>query len=261
MYITNIEGNKILELKEKFHSAPLFPHLVLDNFFPLEIIEGVIGEIKSNTTLNKSNDYIFAKNKFENPSLEMLGSNGKLIKEYLTSVSFKNFLSEIYGQEIFIDSEFSGGGVHRGGANSFLDMHADFELHPGNAKWKRELNILLYLNKEWKPNYGGCLDLKNSKTGETASIEPYLNRMVIMLTKEHTLHGYKPISFPPGEFRTSIAAYAYSIASKDENNKLRSTTLWVPEKKGLAKKIVAILTPSLVMLKQKLFGSSTAKRK
>jgi hypothetical protein len=139
-------------------------------------------------------------------------------------------------------------------------MHADFNLHPTHKQWIRELNLLLYLNRNWKPEHGGQLELKNAITGATASIEPLFNRLVIMLTKDFTLHGHRPIRFPKGTFRTSIAAYAYSQAPRaTATDGLRTTTTWIPEGSPV-KRVVARVTPWLVSAKQRLFGSATARK-
>ena len=245
----------------EFSAGRPFPLLVIDNFLPETIANGVIKEIAAYQEFQKSNDYIFAKNKFENPDIDKLGPNGAAIKTLLLSSDMAHALTEVFGHRVFVDPEFVGGGLHRGGEGSFLDMHTDFNLHPRNRRWIRELNILLYLNKGWKPEYGGSLDLRHALSGETASVEPRFNRLVLMLTKDFTLHGYKPINFPSGQFRTSIATYAYSEAATDEEvADLRTTTTWVPERGGPLKTMIAKVTPKLVTFKQKLLGSATARK-
>ena len=246
----------------EFAAGRPFPVLVIDGFLPGTTANGLLDEIAAFQEFQKSNDYIFAKSKFESPGIENLGPNGASFKALLLSPGMAEALTALYGRRIFVDPDFVGGGLHRGGEGSFLDMHADFNLHPRNRRWIRELNILLYLNKEWKPEYGGCLDLRHSRSGETASIEPRFNRLVLMLTKDFTLHGYKPINFPAGQFRTSIAAYAYSeAATAEEVAGLSTTTIWVPEGSSPLKSIVARFTPQLVTLKQKLLGSATARKR
>jgi hypothetical protein len=250
------------DLGQSFASGHPFPVVILDNFLPLQVADGLLGEIRAFQEFQKSHDYIFAKNKFESPRIENLGPHGAAIKDCLLSPQVADALSAMYGRKIFIDPDFLGGGLHRGGADSFLDMHTDFNLHPRNRRWIRELNLLLYLNKEWRPEYGGCLDLRNAHDGRTSAIEPKFNRLVIMLTKDFTLHGYRPINFPIGTFRVSIAAYAYSQAASDEDlTGLRTTTNWVPAGSGPLKSLVARFTPQLVALKQRLLGSATAKKK
>lgn len=245
-----------------FAAGRPFPVLVIDDFLPGVVANGLLDEIAAFREFQKSNDYIFAKRKFESPGIENLGPNGASLKALLLSQEMAETLAAMYGRRIFVDPHFVGGGLHRGGEGSFLDMHADFNLHPRNRLWIRELNILLYLNKEWKPEYGGSLDLRHSGSGETASIEPRFNRLVLMLTKDFTLHGYKPINFPTGQFRTSIAAYAYSEAATEEDVAgLSTTTTWVPESSSSFKSIVARITPQLVTLKQRLLGSATARKR
>ena len=78
-----------------------------------------------------------------------------------------------------------------------------------------------------------------------------------MLTKSHTLHGYEKINFPEGRYRTSIAAYAYSIDDGSTNTPYKSTQ-WAP--KGFIKKKLASISNFLVPLKQKFFGSRAAKQ-
>lgn len=247
---------------EAFRTAQPFPLLTIDDFLPAPVAHQLIGAITQHGDFQKSNDYIFAKNKFENPKIEELGGAGQSLRELLLSQEFASVLTTIYGRTLFVDPDFVGGGLHRGGEGSYLDMHADFNVHPRQRTWIRELNILLYLNKSWQPEYGGCLDLQNAHTGKEKSIEPLFNRMVIMLTKDFTYHGYKPIKFPTGMFRTSVAAYAYSLAtSEEELTNLRSTTKWVPADGNPLKAAVARVTPQLVTLKQRLFGSATARKK
>ncbi|MEY4427945.1 MAG: hypothetical protein RLZZ182_634 [Pseudomonadota bacterium] len=249
-------------LRDRYLDGQPFPLLVLDDFLPLDVANGVLSEIKANQDFQKSNDYIFAKNKFESPRIENLGPFGAQIRDFLLSPDFASAISDMFGHTLFVDPEFIGGGLHRGGEGSFLDMHADFNLHPAHRRWIRELNLLLYLNKDWQPEYGGCLELLDPRTGQSASVEPRFNRMVLMLTKDYTLHGYKPLHFPKGTFRTSIAAYAYSEARSDEEvASLKTTTTWVPDDGGAVKAMVAKVTPQLVTLKQRLLGSATARKK
>ena len=44
-------------------------------------------------------------------------------------------------------------------------MHVDFNIHPEHPEWLRTLNILVYLTKDWDPEWGGQLLLKSSATG------------------------------------------------------------------------------------------------
>lgn len=246
-------------LSDAYFTAEPFEHLVIDGFLNLEAINRLRSEelVFKPSTKEKSSDFVFAKNKMENPKLEIISDTTRRIRDDLTSPRFAKILSEVVRIQVFVDKSFVGGGLHQGGPNSFLDMHADFTRHPVERSWIRELNILIYLNCDYKHTWGGALDLEHADTGQKASIAPIENRAVIMLTKPHTLHGYRKLNFPPDRFRTSIAAYAYSF---DNGGRLApySTTTWRP--RSPIKRAFAKAFGPMVALKQSILGSRTAKR-
>lgn len=246
-------------LAERFCIAEPFQYVIVDEFLHRSSLNLLISEMPQPDQANKSSDYVFAKNKFENPTFSGEGGIFLELKQELLSQRFADVLSRILGKAVHVDPKFVGGGIHQGGEGSFLDMHADFSRHPTHNEWLRELNILLYLNRDYDESFGGHLELQDANTGKRGRIAPLENRLVLMLTKGHTLHGYKPISFPVGKYRTSLAAYAYSVDTDFAAAPARST-LWKPEQANMAKTIVAKMAPTLVRLKNKLMGSSTARR-
>jgi hypothetical protein len=242
-----------------FRAAAPYEHLIVDDFLRPESFRRVLASLPDPVPGQKSSDYIFAKNKFENPRFDETHAILRELREELSSNRFERFLSVVYGRTVFIDPDFVGGGLHQGGQGSFLDMHADFSRHPTRREWARELNVLLYLNEPYDERWGGHLEMRNARDDRTGRVAPVGNRLVVMLTKEHTLHGYRPIDFPAGRFRASIATYAYSL-QKDFDSVPDRTTLWRPETGGPIKSIMARLMPGLVRAKRRLLGSSTARR-
>lgn len=252
--------NKIEIYSNQFREAQPYGHVVIDNFCNknlLQEINKIPNPLKEK--INKSKDYIFAKNKFEKSNFKTLSTGFEELYNDLISDRFKKILFKITNQEVFVDNDFHGGGLHQGGEKSFLDMHVDFNFHPLHKSWFRNLNILLYLNYGWEPHYKGQLDLKHKDKNFTKSIDPIFNRCVIMLTRNYTLHGYKTISFPKNEFRKSIAAYAYTY--KTNTSYSERSTVWYPEKTNIFKKIIGKSWPKLVKLKNLFFGSSTKNNK
>jgi hypothetical protein len=81
--------------------------------------------------------------------------------------------------------------------------------------------------------------------------------MVIQLTRKYTLHGYDVTHFPDGLYRTSIAAYAYTIHQYPIEKP--RTTDWHPQDNQPVKKLLAWMYDPAVKIKNKIFGSSTAK--
>jgi Rps23 Pro-64 3,4-dihydroxylase Tpa1-like proline 4-hydroxylase len=231
----------------------------LDDFLDPEFARRLYEEFPSVDAMPKSRDYMFG-NKHELSSVEANGPVSAAFYEHIMSEEFRLFLVEIAGADVFVDPAFFGGGFHQGGDGSYLDMHVDFNMHPLHQNWLRTLNILLYLNPEWKSEYGGELLIRARPEDEPVAIAPVFNRAIIMLTDRHTFHGYKKMSLPPGVTRKSIASYAYQVVAADSN--LQShTTGWVPEDGGLGKRLIARHYDTLVRVKNRYFGSRTARNR
>jgi len=243
------------QLRLDFLLAKPFPHLVIDQFCNEGKLLQLYKELPAIET--KSRDYVFANNKFEKSGIKDISPLFTELYNDLTSLQFEELLRFITNEDVFVDKDFHGGGIHQGRKNSFLDMHIDFNYHPLHTMWYRHLNLLLYLNKDWKEDYGGQLKVKDLRTGKQKAIDVPFNRMIIQMTGKYTLHGYDLTHFPDGIYRTSIAAYAYCI-HQCHVDKPR-TTDWHPEDGNPAKKFLAAVYDPAVKIKNKIFGSSTAR--
>lgn len=243
-------------LRLKYLTAQPFPYLIIDDF---------CDEIKLNKAYNsipelqtKSRDYAFANNKFEKSNYKILSAELEELYTDLSSDRFNKLLSYITAKKIFVDPKNHGGGLHQGKKNSFLDMHLDFNYHPINKNWYRELNLLLYLNKNWQPAFKGELKIKDLRTNDEVELAVPFNRLIIQQCAPYSLHGYDMTNFPEGQYRTSIATYAYQIHEKLIENP--RTTDWFPKEDAtILKKILAKNFNFLVQTKNKFFGSGTAK--
>lgn len=251
-----LEQNKE-KLRAGYLLARPFPYLVIDNFCDAgkaELLYNKIPELN-----NKSRDYMFAKNKFEKSNYRELGVEFDELYRDLSSKRMNDFLSFIANEEIFVDPDNHGGGLHQGKKNSFLDMHLDFNYHPLKRGWYRNMNLLFYLNKDWKPEYGGHLKLLDRRTGEEKALEVPFNRMIIQQTRVYTLHGYDQTNFPENRYRTSIATYAYTL--HQQLIEKPRTTDWFVHKDQPIKRMVASVYGPAVKIKNYFFGSATARNK
>ena len=72
----------------------------------------------------------------------------------------------------------------------------------------RRINVLVYLNKDWKEEYGGHFEVWNRElTQAEAKILPIFNRCAT----SHSYHGHPPpLTCPPDRTRKSIATYYFS---------------------------------------------------
>jgi hypothetical protein len=109
------------------------------------------------------------------------------------------------------DPRFDGGGLHQIVRGGKLGIHSDFNKHEAYGL-DRRLNLLLYLNKNWREEYGGHLQLwDRNMTKCEAKISPHFNRMMIFGTTDFTYHGHPDaLQCPEGMTRKSLALYYFT---------------------------------------------------
>lgn len=256
MFNSWIENGK--GLAEAFKNAAPFPHVVIDDFLDVGTAEGLLEEFPSPEAMPRSRDYMFG-DKRELSSVAEQGPKSRAFYDALMGDEFRAFICDLTGKDLFVDPAFHGGGFHQSGDGGFLDTHVDFNMHPLHEDWKRTLNVLLYLNKDWKDEYDGRLLIKSRADDEPIGIQPLFNRGLIMITADNTFHGFKRMTLPPGVTRKSIATYAYERVPV--GSEVARSTGWAPESGSVLKKSVAKHYDTAVRVKTRFFGSATAKNR
>jgi hypothetical protein len=202
--------------REEYGSAQPFPHIVLDDFLE----PGCLAEAAREFGDVGSPDWIgyvhFNEKKFSNPNIDSWGPTLRSIAQTLNSPRFVRMLSELTGIDgLVADEGMEGGGLHQSLRGGYLNVHADYTVHPLHPTWRRRVNLLLYFNEEWPSSYGGALELWSTDMRRRAStIEPLGNRVVIFDTESDSFHGHPdPLQCPPGESRKSLALYYFTVES------------------------------------------------
>jgi Rps23 Pro-64 3,4-dihydroxylase Tpa1-like proline 4-hydroxylase len=216
-----------------YHAAIPFPHVVIDNFLNESLAEDLLRDFPSISVMGRSHHYFFAPNKYELSAWNQISNSFNDLYKELISSKLRLFVSNLVGEDLFVDSEFCGD-VHQGINGSFLDMHTDFNLHPLKDNWLHCLNILIYLNKDWKKEYGGQLLLRSSLTGLTTEVYPQFNRCIIMKSDDTTYHGYEQLRLPEGLTRKAILIHVYKEELFD-NLPSRKLTTFAPEQNSSLK--------------------------
>ena len=132
----------------------------------------------------------------------------------LLSVGFVNHLSTITGvTPLYPDIGLHGGGWHMHQSGGNLALHLDYSIHP-KLNLQRKLNLIIYLEEDYDPAWGGGLELwshddENNKPLEKVKvIEPKFNRAILFDTTQNSWHGFPdPIQVPDGKMRKSFAVY------------------------------------------------------
>ena len=178
-------------LRERYVAARPFPHIVLDGLFQEEVLDRVLAEFP------RPGEIEWAA--FDNPTEKKLGYRYTTpLKPYLRDFLYEmnsapvlEFLEALTGIDGLIpDPYFGGAGPHQILPGGFLKVHADFNWHP-KLRLDRRLNLLVYLNRDWKEEYGGHLELWDREvTRSEQKILPLFNRTVVFSTTDFSFHGH-----------------------------------------------------------------------
>ena len=131
----------------------------------------------------------------------------------LNSPEFVAFISELTGiPNLLPDPSLEGGGLHQSKRGGFLNIHADFTVHPHKRQWRRRVNLLVYLNKGWQESFKGHLELwSRDMKACKQKISPVFNRAAMFNTDDDSYHGLPdPIQCPEEMTRKSIALYYFT---------------------------------------------------
>ena len=221
MEIENIINDKLKDVekfifqnRERFVNANPFPFIIIDDFFSKEFLNEVLNQFpnlteqKKTTNYDNKNEVKFANNQYKN-----FPNNIKKLFDFLNSDFFLNFLQRITNiqEKLIPDLELNGGGLHEIKKGGLLKIHSDFNKHP-SLDLDRRLNVLIYLNKDWKEEYGGHLEFWDKEmTSCREKVLPIFNKMVIFSTTDNSNHGHPdPLNCPNNMSRKSIATYYYT---------------------------------------------------
>ena len=110
-----------------------------------------------------------------------------------------------------LDLELDGGGLQQTLPGGFLNVHTDFLAHTTRKTWSRQVNLLLFLNRNWEESHRGWLELWDAGvTRCVRRIEPLFNRCVVFRTTATSFHGVPAgVACPEGQSRKSIALYYF----------------------------------------------------
>lgn len=214
----------------RYAAARPFPHVVFDDFFDPALLDKVLAEFPQPGAIRWEHFDDPRQIKLASAVEADFGPVTRLLLYHLNSITFVEFLGKITGiANLISDPCFDGGGLHQIVRGGKLAVHADFNKHPRYGL-DRRLNVLVYLNREWREEYGGQLELWNREmTRCEARIVPLFNRLVVFGTTDFTYHGHpEPLACPAGMTRKSLALYYFSNGRPAEEVSGAHSTLFQP---------------------------------
>lgn len=242
----------VKKLHDQFKKNRPFKHLVIDNFFTLDVAE----YLEKNFPMMIEMPTIFKEPMSYKGQLSDINKYWPKFKKYfdfLQSKKFRNLIGSITAiSNLQKDDMLAGGGLHQSPRSGFLDIHVDANKHPFNKKLHRRLNLIIYLNKNWKDEYGGAIEFWSDDKLKPGQIQkkvlPKFNRAIIFETTRTSWHGVQQINCPENISRKSIALYYYTNDRPQEEIYEDSSVIWFG-KSRLKKIIYPILNFTIKKLK------------
>lgn len=246
------------ELREKVRNAKPFPFFSIDNFLEANFAEEVLASFPSYAEAQKIGRQFQAVNeqgKVQVTDSKTFAPAVQKLNEGLASPAWLELLSYVMDiPNLLPDDQLVGGGIHQTGPRGHLDVHVDFNFIK-DRDLHRRLNILVYFNKDWKPEWGGNVELwdKNVKVCHH-SFSPIFNRCVVFATSEISYHGVTAVKCPEGNSRKSFAAYYYTKEAPAGWDGQFHSTVFRARPDELAKKWLSMPLENAMRSMQRLKG-------
>ena len=108
--------------------------------------------------------------------------------------------------DCFIDYDLHASGMHMIPPGGFLARHIDAECHP-IRKWRRTHSIVMSVNSEWRPEFGGELAIQGFDGDEY--YRPELAKAIVFDTPE-CWHEVLPVKAEFNVYRKTLALFAWT---------------------------------------------------
>jgi Rps23 Pro-64 3,4-dihydroxylase Tpa1-like proline 4-hydroxylase len=206
------------DLRASYAAAEPFPHAVIDGLFEEAELDAVLAQfprpdemrwMRFDSTTEKKLGFFHEHS--------VLAPQVRRFLDAMNGFEMLLFLEALTGIEGLIpDPYFGGGGLHQIEPGGFLKIHADFNVHP-KLHLHRRVNMLIYLNRDWRDEWGGHLELWDPAMDACRQrIAPSFNRTVVFSTTDTSYHGHPhPLTSPAGVTRKSVSLYYYTVQRDD----------------------------------------------
>lgn len=219
--------------RDAYPKARPYPHAVVDGFLGEPLARALAAAYPGpahESWKRKDHDEQAARlGQLQRGAFEGVDGGIRHLLAELSAMSFIDFLQTLTGvQGLIPDPHFRGAGLHLTLPGGHLALHVDFNRDRLRGLARR-VTVLYYLNPDWRPEWGGALELwDEGLTRCEAQIAPVLDRLVVMAHGETFWHGHpQPLACPEGHARAVVAAYFYTADAPPDAVGAHSA-IWAP---------------------------------
>jgi 2OG-Fe(II) oxygenase superfamily len=203
--------------REAFLHASPFRHGMMEGFFEPDFAERLLAEFPSFDPKLALNEMGELGGKAVNTKIREISPAYQELYEMIGSQAFLDLMSRLSGiPDLIMDPKLYGGGTHDNRHGQELDAHVDFNYDEAQNLHRR-LNIIVYMNKQWKTEWGGAIEVHSNpwdhQGNQIRAFDPLFNRCVMFETNEYSWHGFPRIELPAEQrhlTRKSISIYLYT---------------------------------------------------
>ena len=216
------------KLNNTFVGTAPYPMITLDNFLPHEFAMQLANECETIpdqhwTEFTRNGSFMRECKKLEYAPIayEFVNAmHSALGMEWLTKIT--NIA------DLIPDPYLVGAGYSRSFTGDSLKLHSDFNWN-NQLKLHRLLSFIIYLNPNWKEEWGGHLQFTDfNKDKVIQNVAPVFNRAIIWRYHKRGFHGYPdPLTCPQGVSRNTFRLfYYYSDAQHKDDDRPHRSLYW-----------------------------------
>ena len=252
------------DLRQRYRDAKPFPHVVIDDLFSADMLNALLPEIESMQRaqwLNVEQDSRERTLRMRSPV--DIGDAGERFLTLVHSAAFLYLLSEITGVwQLIPDPYLQGGGYAVMRRGDYFHVHSDRSVAYDTGLTRR-LAMIVFLNKQWLPEYHGQLELWESTAKKCeAVVDPLFNRTVIFEVAFPNYHGVPvPLACPTSRSRQSFILYFHTVGIDGKSDVRPHTSIFAPRRYGTNKltfrSLLRELTPPVITRALRRFSKSS----
>ncbi|AUW95545.1 2OG-Fe(II) oxygenase [Sulfobacillus thermotolerans] len=209
------------QLIDQYQSSKPISTFIIDNLLPEDLAHDIFSAFPDPNTLVlrsslKERKYVGVQMNAYHP----------LVAEALYAFQDLRVVSAIQSitniPTLLPDKHLYAGGISMMGQGHYLLPHLD-NSHDMNRQNYRVLNLLYYVSKDWKEEYGGNLELwPNGPKQPQRTIFSRFNRLAVMVTHKQSWHSVSEVKYPG--VRCCVSNYYFSPLPVDGQRDFHVTT-------------------------------------
>lgn len=214
-------GDERDRLKAEFSQTGRVPAFALDDVLPEEWARQIYDAFPDQGRMSFKNSIKERKH-----VAAQMNEHAPILEEAVYAFQQPNVLkliAEITGlRALEPDAELYAGGISAMVKGSYLKPHLD-NSHDSKQERYRVLNLLYYVTPDWKPEFGGSLEVwDDGPTGAPRPFPALFNRLVVMATNRISWHSVSEIVADAR--RCCVSNYYFSKVSPDSADYFHATS-------------------------------------